>query len=192
MPFNLDLVQVSTKKQSKKSGGKYINLSYGEKGTITFSLKDCYSHFGVTYSKEYKSYSIGISVSDTMYDRLRAIEEKVKTFLDNPSEEPLLRRLQQNGEFNNFDLKLNEDQFDKGMLNEEHLTVDAQITLSSVYLGYVYPTLLVRATMPECDVIETSNDEEEHSPSGDGSSTLQHGAREKPWDVVGDSWLLRD
>ena len=107
-----------------------------------------------------------------MYDRLRAIEEKVKTFLDKPPEEPLLRRLQQNDEFNNFYLKLNEDQFDKEVLNEEHVTVNAQITLSSVYLGYVYPTLLVRVnkisiekcSMPKCDVIETSDDEEEHSP----------------------------
>ena len=60
MPFNLNLVQVSTKKPSKKSEGKYINLSYAKKGTITFSLKDCYSYFGVTYNKEYKSYSVGI------------------------------------------------------------------------------------------------------------------------------------
>ena len=175
MPFNLNLVQVSTKKPSKKSEGKYINLSYGEKGTITFSLKDCYSHFGVTYNKEYKSYSIGITVSDTMYDRLRSIEEKVKTFLDKPSEEPLFRRLKDNGEFKNFYLKLNEDQFDKDMLNEKNVMVNVQITLSSVYLGYVHPSIFVRVdkisiekcSMPECDVIETSGDEEEHSPIED-------------------------
>ena len=82
MPFNPDLIRVSTKKQSKKYEGKYVNLTYGPKGTITSLLKDCYSYLGVTYCKEYKTYSIGITVTDAMYDKLRAVEEKVGTLLD--------------------------------------------------------------------------------------------------------------
>ena len=144
MPFNPDLIQVSTKKQSKKYEGKYVNLTYGpNKGTITFLLKDCYSHFGVTYSKEYKTYSIGITVTDAMYDKLRAVEEKVGTLLDKKLTEPLLQRLKKNEGFNNFYLKLREDQFDNDMLDENHVKVNAQITLSSVYLGKVHPSLLV-------------------------------------------------
>ena len=176
MPFNSDLIQVLTKKQSKKYEGKYVNLTYGPKGTITFLLKDCYSHFGMTYSKKCKTYSIGITVTDAMYDKLRAVEEKVGTLLDKKLTEPLLRRLKKNCEFNNFYLKLREDQFDNDMLEENHVKVNAQITLSSVYLGYVHPSLLVcvdkisieKCPMPERVVIEDSDDGEgEHVPIED-------------------------
>ena len=62
------------------------------------------------------------------------------------------------------------------MLDENHVKVNAQITLSSVYLGYVHPSLLVcvdkisieKCPMPERIVIEDSDDEEEeHEPIED-------------------------
>ena len=78
-----------------------------------------------------------------MYDKLRAVEGKVGTLLDKKLTEPLLRRLKKNEGFKNFYLKLREDQFDNDMLDENHVKVNAQITLSSVYLGYVHLSLLV-------------------------------------------------
>ena len=127
MPFNPELIQVSSKKQSKKSAGKYVNLTYGEAGTITFLVKDCYSHFGITYNEEYKTHNIGVSIPDEMFDKLRAVESRVETLLDKPLEKPLLRCLKKNdGGYNNLYLKPKE--FDSEM---------------AVYVNHAHPSLLV-------------------------------------------------
>ena len=86
MSFSPELIKVS------KSNDKYSNLVHG-KDTITFALKDCYSHFGLAFNKKFKNYSIGINVKDKLFGRLRAVEEKAKEFLDRPLSKPLLRCL---------------------------------------------------------------------------------------------------
>ena len=142
MPFNPELIQVLSKKQSKKSAEKYVNLTYGEAGTITFLVKDCYSHFGITYNEEYKTHIIGVSIPDEMYDKLRAVESRVETLLDKPLEKPLLRCLKKNDDgYNNLYLKPKE--FDRAMLNVKHVIVNAQITLTAVYVKQTHPSLLV-------------------------------------------------
>ena len=157
MPFNPELIQVSSKKQSKKSAGKYVNLTYGEGGTITFLLKECYSHFGISYNEEYENYNIGISIPDEMYDKLRAAEGRVETLLDKPLEKPLLRCLKKNDDgYNNLYLKLKE--FNHGMLNVRHVIVNAQITLTAVYVNHTHPSLLVH-------VIDSINIEKSPQPT---------------------------
>ena len=121
MPFNPELIQISSKKQSKKSAEKYVNLTYREAGTITFLVKDCFSHFGITFNEEYKIHNIGVSISDEMHEKLRAFESRVETLLDKPLEKPLLRCLKKNDEgYNNLYLKLKE--FDREMLNVKKLS----------------------------------------------------------------------
>ena len=70
MSFNPELIKVS------KSNDKYSNLVHG-KDTITFGLKDCYSHFGLTFNKKFKNYSIGINIKDKLFSRLKAVEAQV-------------------------------------------------------------------------------------------------------------------
>ena len=123
-----------------------MNLTYGEAGTITFLVKDCYSHFGITYNEEYKTHNIGVSIPDEMYDKLRAVESRVETLLDKPLEKPLLRYLKRNDDgYNNLYLKPKE--FDREMLNVQHVIVNAQITLTAVYVNHTQPSLLVHVDL---------------------------------------------
>ena len=123
-----------------------MNLTYGEAGTITFLVKDCYSHFGITYNEEYKTHNIGVSIPDEMYDKLRAVESRVETLLDKPLEKPLLRCLKKNNDgYNNLNLKPKE--FDREMLNVKHVIVNAQITLTAVYVNHTHPSLLVHVDL---------------------------------------------
>ena len=144
MVFNSELVQVS------KVTKKYMNLKYGEKGTITFRVKDAYSHFGVSCNKKFKNYSISIRIDDELFDRLKAVKEKVGTFLD----QPLLRSrsLVEDKGYKNLYLKLGKDEFNKDMLDEGKVLVNAIITITAVYLGCDHPSLLV--CVDEIDITE--------------------------------------
>ena len=115
MPFNPKLIKVS------KSNDKYINLVHGE-DTITFSLKECNSHFGLSFSKKFKNYSIGINIKDMLFSRLKSVEEKAEEFLDRPLTKPLLRCLFERDEYKTLYLKLKPDQFDEDMLDVESAT----------------------------------------------------------------------
>ena len=99
MSFNPELIKVS------KSNDKYDNLVH-DKDTITFCLKDCYSHFGLSFNKKFKNYSIGINVKDKLFSRLKAVEEKAKEFLGRPLPKPLLRALVEKDEYKTLYLKL--------------------------------------------------------------------------------------
>ena len=77
MSFNPELIKVS------KSNDKYSNLVHG-KDSITFGLRECYSHFGLTFNKKFRNYSIGINIKDKLFDRPKAVEEKAKEYLDRP------------------------------------------------------------------------------------------------------------
>ena len=112
MVFNAELIGVS------KTTEKYTNLSYNEKGTITFAVKDAYSHFGVSYNKKFKNYSIGLNINDKLFDNLKAVEEKAKTFVsDRTLSKPLLRSLVEKDGYANLYLKLKGDEFDEEMLD---------------------------------------------------------------------------
>ena len=138
MVFNSELIGVS------KTRKRYTNLSYNEKGTITFAVKDAYSHFGISYNKEFKNYSIGLNINDKLFDNLKAVEEKAKTFVtDSTLSKPLLRCLVGKDEYRNLYLKLKEDEFDKDMLDVKNVMVNAQITVTAIYKGCEHPSLLV-------------------------------------------------
>ena len=110
MSFSPELIKVS------KSNDKYSNLAHG-KDTITFGLKDCYSHFGLSFNKRFQNYSIGINIKDKLFSRLKAVEKKAKEFLDQPLSKPLLRCLVEKDEHKTLYLKLKPGQFDEGMLH---------------------------------------------------------------------------
>ena len=126
MPFKPELIKVS------KSNDKYINLVHGE-DTITFSLKECYSHFGLSFNKKFKNYSIGISIKDKLFSRLKSVEEKAEEFLDRPLTKPLLRCLFERDEYKTLYLKLRPDQFDEDMLDVESVLVFGLITVTAIY-----------------------------------------------------------
>ena len=112
MVFNAELIGVS------KTTEKYTNLSYNEKCTITFAVKDAYLHFGVSYNKKFKNYSIGLNINDKLFDNLKAVEEKAKTFVsDRTLSKPLLRSLVEKDGYKNLYLKLKGDEFDEEMLD---------------------------------------------------------------------------
>lgn len=111
MPFNPELIKVF------KSSGKYMNLVHGS-STITFALKECYSHFGVTYNKKFKNYSIGVNVDDKLFSKLKAVESKAESFLERSLSKPLLRCLVERGGYRSLYLKLKPDQFEDEMLND--------------------------------------------------------------------------
>ena len=126
-----------------KTTEKYTNLSYNVKGTITFAVKDAYSYFGITYSEEYKNYSIGLNNGDKLFDNLKAVEEKAKTFVtDRTLSKPLLRALVEKDGYKNLYLKLKKDEFDEDMLDVKNVMVNAQITVTAIYKGCEYPSLL--------------------------------------------------
>ena len=137
MSFNPELIKVS------KSNDKYSNLVHGE-DTITFCLKDCYSHFGLTFNKKFKNYSIGINVKDKLFSRLKAVEEKAKEFLDRPLSKPLLRALVEKDEYKTLYLKLKPDQFDEGMVDVKSVMVSGLMTVTAIYKGHEHPSLLIR------------------------------------------------
>ena len=110
MSFNPELIKVS------KSNDKYSNLVHG-KDSITFGLRECYSHFGLTFNKKFRNYSIDINIKDKLFDRLKAVEEKAKEFLDRPLSKPLLRCLVEKDEYKTLYLKLKPGQFDESMLD---------------------------------------------------------------------------
>ena len=137
MSFNPELIKVS------KSNDKYINLVHGE-DSITFALKECYSHFGLSFNKKFKNYSVGINIKDKLFSRLKAVEEKAKTFLDRPLTKPLLRCLVEKDKYKTLYLKLKPDQFDDDMLDVKSVVVFGLITVTAVYKGHEHPSLLVR------------------------------------------------
>ena len=137
MSFNPELIKIS------KSNDKYDNLVHG-KDTITFELKDCYSHFGLTFNRKFKNYSIGVNIKDKLFSRLKAVEEKAKDFIDRPLSKPLLRCLVGKDEFKTLYLKLKSDQFDKGMLDVKSVVVSGRITITAIYKGHEHVSLLVR------------------------------------------------
>ena len=137
MSFNPELIQVS------KSNAKYSNLVHGEV-TITFALKDCYSHFGLTFNKKFRNYSIGINIKDKLFSRLKAVEAKATEFLDRPLTKPLLRALVEKDDFKTLYLKPKPDQFDEGMLDVGSVVVSDLITVTAIYKGHEHPSLLVR------------------------------------------------
>ena len=137
MSFNPEFIKVS------KSNDKYSNLVHGN-DTITFALKECYSHFGLSFNKKFKNYSIGVNIKDKLFSRLKAVEEKAKEFLDRPLSKPLLRCLVEKDEYKTLYLKLKPVQFDEGMLDVESVVVSGLITVTSIYKGHEHPSLLVR------------------------------------------------
>ena len=137
MSFNPELIKVS------KSNDKYINLVHGE-DTITFALKDCYSHFGLSFNKKFRNYSIGINVKDKLFSRLKAVEAKSEEFLDRPLSKPLLRCLVEKDEYKTLYLKLKPDQFDEDMSDVGSVVVSGLITVTAIYKGHEHPSLLVR------------------------------------------------
>ena len=137
MPFNPELIKVS------KSNDKYSNLVHGE-DTITFALKECYSHFGLSFNKKFKNYSIGINIKDKLFSRLKAVEAKSEAFLDRPLTKPLLRCLVEKDEYKTLYLKLKPGQFDEDMLDVESVVVSGLITVTAIYKGHEHPSLLVR------------------------------------------------
>ena len=112
--------------------------------TITFALKDCYSHFGLTFNKRFKNYSIGIDIKDKLFSRLKAVEAKTMEFLDHPLSKPLLRALVEKDEYKTLYLKLKPDQFDEDMLDVKSVVVSGLITITAIYKGHEHPSLLVR------------------------------------------------
>ena len=137
MSFNPELIKVS------KSNDKYSNLVHDE-DSITFALKDCYSHFGLSFNKKFKNYSIGINIKDNLFSRLKAVEEKAETFLDRPLTKPLLRCLVEKNGYKSLYLKLKPEQFDEGMLDVKSVVVSGLITITAIYKGHEHPSLLVR------------------------------------------------
>ena len=137
MSFNPELIKVS------KSNDKYSNLVH-DKDTITFALKDCYSHFGLSFNKKFKNYSISINVKDKLFSRLKAVEKKAEEFLDRPLSKPLLRALVEKDEYKTLYLKLKPDQFDEGRLDVGSVMVSGLITVTSIYKGHEHPSLLIR------------------------------------------------
>ena len=125
------------------SNDKYDNLVH-DKDTITFCLKDCYSHFGLSFNKKFKNYSIGINVKDKLFSRLKAVEEKAKEFLGRPLPKPLLRALVEKDEYKTFYLKLRPGQFDEDMVDVKHVLVSGLITITAIYKGHEHPSLLIR------------------------------------------------
>ena len=137
MSFNPELIKVS------KSNDKYDNLVH-DKDTITFALKECYSHFGLSFNKEFKNYLIGINIKDKLFSRLKAVETKAETFLDGPLTKPLLRCLVKKDVYKTLYLKLKPDQFDEGMVDVKYVLVSGLITITAIYKGCESPSLLVR------------------------------------------------
>ena len=137
MSFNPELIKVS------KSNDKYSNLVHDE-DSITFALKECYSHFGLSFNKKFKNYSIGINIKDKLFSRLRAVEAKAGTFLDRPLTKQLLRCLVEKDEYKTLYLKLKPDQFDDDMLDVKSVVVSGLITVTAIYKGHEHPSLLVR------------------------------------------------
>ena len=114
------------------------------KDSITFALKDCYSHFGLTFNKKFKNYSIGINSKDKLFSRLKAVEEKAKEFLDRPLSKPLLRCLVEKDEYKTLYLKLKSDQFDEDRVDVQSVVVSGLMTVSAIYKGCEHPSLLIR------------------------------------------------
>ena len=137
MSFNPELIKVS------KSNDKYTNLVHDE-DTITLSLKDCYSHFGLSYNKKFRNYSIGINMKENLFSRLKAVEAKAETFLDRPLTKPLLRCVVEKNGYKTLYLKLKPGQFDDDMLDVESVVVSGLITVTAIYKGHEHPSLLVR------------------------------------------------
>lgn len=137
MPFNPELIKVF------KSSGKYMNLVHGS-STITFALKECYSHFGVTYNKKFKNYSIGVNVDDKLFSKLKAVESKAESFLERSLSKLLLRCLVERSGYRSLYLKLKPDQFEDEMLNEPSVLVSGIITVTAIYTDTEHPPLLVR------------------------------------------------
>ena len=138
MVFNAELIKVS------KDTEKYTNLCYNEKGTITFTVKDAYSHFGISYNKKFKNYSIGVNITDKLLDNLKAVEGKAKTFVTGRTlSKPLLRCLVEKDECKNLYLKLKKGEFDEKMLDVKNVMVNGQITVTAIYKGCEHPSLLV-------------------------------------------------
>lgn len=136
MSFNPELVQVS------KTSGNYMNLVHGS-GTITFLLKECYSHFGVTHNKKFNNYSIGLNIPEKLFNKLKAVESKAETLLDQPLTKPLLRSLVEKGEYRTLYLKPKPEQFNKNFLNEKAVLVSGVITVTAIFLGSKDSSLLI-------------------------------------------------
>ena len=137
MSFNPELIKIS------KSNDKYSNLVHG-KDTITFRLKDCYSHFGLTFNRIFKNYSIGINIKDKLFSRLKAVEEKCKEFIDRPLSKSLLRCLIEKDDYKTLYLKLKSDQFDEEMVDVKSVVVSGLVTVTAIYKGHEHPSLLIR------------------------------------------------
>ena len=137
MSFNPELIKVS------KSNDKYSNLVHG-KDTITFALKDCYSHFGLSYNKKFRNYSIGVNIKDKLFSRLKAFETKAGEFLDRPLSKPLLRCLVEKDEYKTLYLKPKPSQIDEDMLDVGFVLVSGLITVTAIYKGHEHPSLLIR------------------------------------------------
>ena len=137
MSFDPELIKIS------KSNDKYDNLVHG-KDMITFALKDCYSHFGLTFNRKFKNYSIGINIKDKLFGRLKAVEEKCKDFIDRPLPKPLLRCLVEKDDYKTLYLKLKSDQFDEEMIDVKSVVVSGMVTVTAIYKGCESPSLLVR------------------------------------------------
>ena len=114
------------------------------KDTITFRLKDCCSHFGLTFNRKFKNYSIGINIKDKLFSRLKAVEEKCKEFIDCPLSKSLLRSLIQKDDYKTLYLKLKSDQFDEEMVDVKSVVVFGLVTVTAIYKGHEHPSLLIR------------------------------------------------
>ena len=95
-----------------------------------------YSHFGLSFNKKFRNYSIGINIKDKLFAWLKAVEEKAGTFLDRPLTKPLLRCLVERDEYKTLYLKLKPGQFGEDMLDVESVVVSGLITVTAIYKGH--------------------------------------------------------
>ena len=136
MPFVPELIKV------QKRDEEYINLMH-DKDTISFAFNECFSKFGVTYNEEFKSYSIGINISNKFAETLREVETEATSFLSSPPKKPLLRRLVEKNDNKTLYLRLFEDQFDKSLLDVTSVVASGGITVTGIHLGE-NPSLMIK------------------------------------------------
>ena len=132
MQFDEDLIRVSKKSE------KFVELLQGD-DPMTFEFKDCYSHFGATYSEKFDSYSIGIRVPEGVFQSLRPLRKKPQRSWMDP---PLGPSWIENERYRSKTLYL---RLKPGQIKHEaQVKVSGKFTVSGIYLGRL-PSLIARA-----------------------------------------------
>ena len=84
-----------------------------------------------------------MNIDDKLFDKLKAVEEKAKTFVtDRTLSELLMRCLVEKNGYKNLYLKLKVEDFDEEMLDAGNMVVNAQITVTDIYKGCEHPSLI--------------------------------------------------